>query len=647
MYKRIPFLTLIALSSAFVFAQDAAIPLPDSLTAEGIPPVPQSIADSVGRYTEFRAASFQSWSPAANGGMLILTRFGDTSQVHSVAMPGGDRHQLTFFKEPINGAFFGPKSPDWFLFMKDIGGNEQFQYYRYDFATGDSTMLTDGKSRNTNGTLDHSGEHLLYNSTRRNGNDNDLYMVSVNDPKTDRLVTQLQGGGWGPADISDDGKTAILSNGISVNESHLFLVDLVNGKVTPLTPTSGPQIAYNNAVFARDGKSVYITSDENSEFQELRKMDIASGKTVSLTSSIPWDVEAVAITHDRSKIAFTVNNNGSDDIYVLDTANDKYHQAKNIPVGVISGLTWNAQGDQLAFSMSNAKSSSDAYSYIPRGDKLRRWTASETGGLDANNFQSQQLIKWKSFDGKEISGWLTMPPAKFSGPRPVMIDIHGGPEDQARPLFQGRYNYYINELGIAVIEPNVRGSTGFGKSFMKLDNGILRADTYKDIGALLDWVGTQSNLNAKKVMITGGSYGGHMTYAISYVYADRIACSLPVVGITNLVTFLENTSGYRRDLRRVEYGDERDPAVRKVLEDIAPMNHASEITKPIFIVAGQNDPRVPITEATQFETKIKDTNANTWFLVGKDEGHGFAKKKNRDYQMYATVLFMQKFLLGP
>ena len=643
---RVALLSFSAVLAPLALGQNATFTMPDSLTAEGIPAIPQSIVDSVGRYTEFRAASFQSWNPTPNGGMLILTRFGDTTQVHSVAMPGGDRHQITFFSEPIGGAFFGPSSPDWFLFTKDIGGNEQFQYYRYDFATGDSTMLTDGKSRNTNGILDHLGKRLLYNSTRRNGNDNDLYIVSVDDPKSDRLVTELQGGGWGPLDISDDGKTAILQNGISVNESHLFLVDLDTGKVTPLTPTGGPQIAYNSAVFSRDNKAIYLTSDENSEFQELRKMDIATGRTVSLTSHIPWDVESLAITLDRSKIAFTVNDNGSSDLYVLDTKNDKMRKASNIPVGVMTGVTWNDQGDKLGFSISNAKSSSDAYSFDIHGDRLARWTASETGGLDANKFQDEQLIKWKTFDGRDITGWLTMPSSKFSGPRPVMIDIHGGPEGQARPMFQGRYNYYINELGIAVIEPNVRGSTGFGKTFMKLDNGVLRADTYKDIGALLDWIKTQPNLDSKKIMVTGGSYGGHMTYAISYAYADRIACSLPVVGITNLVTFLENTSGYRRDLRRVEYGDERDPATRKVLEDIAPMNHASEITKPIFIVAGQNDPRVPITEATQFETKIKSSNSNVWFLVGKDEGHGFAKKKNRDFQMYATVLFMQKFLLG-
>jgi dipeptidyl aminopeptidase/acylaminoacyl peptidase len=375
-------------------------------------------------------------------------------------------------------------------------------------------------------------------------------------------------------------------------------------------------------------------------------MDIATGKTSILTANIPWDVDAVAMTNARDKIAFTVNNNGSNDLYFLNTKTDTFTEAKDIPVGLITAIGWQHDGTDIGLTMNNARSSSDAYSYDTKAGKLTRWTSSELGGLNPDAFQVQKLIKWKSFDGLEISGWMTTPPSKFSGPRPVMIDIHGGPEGEAQPTFQGRYNYYINELGIAVIEPNVRGSTGFGKSFMKLDNGVLRADTYKDIGALLDWIKTQPNLDSNKIMITGGSYGGHMTYAISYVYADRIACSLPVVGMTNLVTFLENTSGYRRDLRRVEYGDERDPATRKILEDIAPMNHATEITKPIFIVAGQNDPRVPISEATQFQTKIKASNQNVWFLVGKDEGHGFTKKKNRDFQMYATVLFMQKFLLG-
>lgn len=621
--------------------------MPDNLIVEGIPAIPQSIVTSVGRYTEFRSAGFAGWNPTKKE-MLVLTRFGDTAQVHQVSMPGGDRHQLTFYPDSIAGAQFGPVNSDWFLFRKDVGGNEFFQIYRYDLATGESTLLTDGKSRNTDENIAPDGKTLVYVSTRRTGNDTDLYMMDVTKPASDKMVMKLPGGGWGPLDIADDNNTVILQNYVSAAESHLYLADLGAGTQADMLPDDGSHdlVAFGAAVFGPNGRSIYYTSDKGTEFQELRRFDVATGNSKSLTHDIPWDIGAVVATKDRNKIAFTVNANGSDEVYVLDTKNDAIRKMAGIPVGVMSGLSWNNNGVDLGFSLSNSKSSNDAYSYDTKSGKLTRWTFSETGGLNAQTFQETQLIKWKSFDGREISGWMNLPPSKFSGPRPVMIEIHGGPEGEARPGFIGRYNYYINELGIAVIQPNVRGSTGFGKTFAKIDNGVLRADTYKDIGALLDWIKTQPSLDANKVLITGGSYGGHMAYAISYVYADRIAASIPVVGISNIVTFLENTSGYRRDLRRAEYGDERDPKVREYLESIAPMNHPNEIKKPVFVIAGQNDPRVPITEASQFKDKIKSTNANVWYLVGKDEGHGFAKKKNRDFQMYATVLFMQKFLLG-
>lgn len=636
---------LVLASAAAALAQSsAAVSMPDSLIAEGIPPIPQAIVDSVGRYTEFRAASFQDWNPRHRA-MLILTRFGDTAQVHMVSMPGGARRQMTFFPDSIGEASFGPSQTESFVFSKSSGGNEQDQFYRYDLATGESTLLTDGKSRNTDLLWSTDGKKILYLSSRRNGEDSDVYMVDPSDPKSDREVIQLKGGGWGNLDWSEDDSQALLMNYVSVTESHLFILDLKSGKLRPLTPEK-EEVAYGGALFSKDGRSVYFTSDRDSEFSLLRKMDLATGAVKVLTSQIPWDVESFQLSRNGRQIAFLVNENGMSSMYLLDTRTDRFRKVAGIPIGQVSGLAWHNDDRDLGFTLSSATSASDAYSLDVRTGKLTRWTQSETGGLNTEAFSPPHLIKWKSFDGREITGWMYLPPAKFTGPRPVMMDIHGGPEGQFRPTFMGRYNYYLNELGIAVIEPNVRGSTGYGKSFTKLDNGILRADSYRDIETLLDWIGTQPELDAKRVMVTGGSYGGHMTFAISYLYANRIACSLPIVGISNIVSFLENTSAYRRDLRRAEYGDERDPKVREVLLRIAPINHAKEITKPIFVVQGANDPRVPLSEATGFRDAIRGLNPNVWSLIGKDEGHGFAKKKNRDFQMYATVLFMRKFLLG-
>jgi dipeptidyl aminopeptidase/acylaminoacyl peptidase len=253
-------------------------------------------------------------------------------------------------------------------------------------------------------------------------------------------------------------------------------------------------------------------------------------------------------------------------------------------------------------------------------------------------------VKWKSFDGKEITGFLYRR-RELSNPTPVIINIHGGPEAQFRPGHLARNNYFINELGCAILYPNVRGSTGYGKTFVKLDNGFKREDTYKDISSLLDWIKTQPQLDANRVMVTGGSYGGHLTLAVACNYADRIRCALDVVGISNLATFLKNTESYRRDLRRAEYGDERDPKMAEFMERTAPLNNAQKITKPLFVVAGANDPRVPKSEADQIVETLKKQGTPVWYLVAKDEGHGFAKKKNADFQFYSTVQFIREFLL--
>jgi dipeptidyl aminopeptidase/acylaminoacyl peptidase len=316
-----------------------------------------------------------------------------------------------------------------------------------------------------------------------------------------------------------------------------------------------------------------------------------------------------------------------------------------LPVGVMYGVQWRKNSREVGLSFSSASRPYDAYSLDMATGKTERWTSSETGGLNTSGFVEPQLIHWKSWDQRSISAFLYKPPAKFSGKHPVIIDIHGGPEGQVLADFIGRDNYYVNELGAVMIYPNVRGSTGYGKTFQKLDNGFLREGSYKDISSLLDWIQTQPDLDANKVMIEGGSYGGFMTLAVATNYNERICCSVDIVGPSNLVTFLEHTSGYRQDLRRVEYGDERDPKMREFLESIAPANKSKNITKPLFVVAGANDPRVPASESQQMVEAVRKNGTSVWWLLGKDEGHGFAKKKNRDSLFYATVEFIQQYLL--
>ena len=616
-----------------------------NLTVEGVPPIPSALAEALRRYTESRAALFADWHPARRE-MLIRTRFADTAQVHSVAFPGGDRQQQTFFADTVGGASYDPTGGAFFVFSKDSGGNEFAQNYRLDLTDGQITRLTDGASKNSLGVWSHAGGKMAYTSTRRTGKDVDFYVLDPRDPQSDRLLATLEGGGWFPLDWSPDDARLLVMEYVSINESYLWLLDAKTGEKTLLTPKGGPKVSYSAAKFAPDGRTLYVQTDKDSEFARLMTLDMETQVLSPLMPDFAWGVEVFAVTPDGALIAFVTNEDGVSVLRLYETKTQAVSVPENIPSGILGGLKWHANGEDLAFTVTSARSPSDVYSLNALTGQADRWTKSETGGLPAETFAEPELVRWPSFDGREISGFLTKPDAaKFPGPRPVMIVIHGGPEGQARPGYLGQSNYYVNELGIALMFPNVRGSDGYGKTFLDLDNGFQREDTYKDIGALLDWIAGQPDLDAGRILVSGGSYGGHMTLAVATLYSDQIACSVDIVGMSNLVTFLENTEGYRRDLRRVEYGDERDPAMREFLTRIAPLNNAAKIQKPLFIIQGRNDPRVPASEALQMRDTVRQNDVPAWFLMADDEGHGFAKKKNSEFQFCATVQFVSAFLL--
>ncbi len=625
-------------------AQDNYLTPADNLVVDGVPKIPASLAETAGRYGSYRSANLADWHPSKRE-MLISTRFAETPQLHLVMTPGGARQQLTFFADSVGGGRFHPNGGDYILFMKDIGGGEWYQLYRYDIKNGSVTLLTDGKSRNLPGPWSTGGDQLAYMSTRRTGKDTDLWVMNPADPKTDHLLTPLSGGGWRPMDWSPDDKKILLEEELSINESYLWLVDTLTGEKTELTPRNTTEkVSYGEGRFSKDGSGIYVTTDKDSEFHRLAYLDLATKQPNYLSTSIHWDVETFELSHDGRLLAFVSNEEGVSVLHVRETTTGKELPLPKLPTGVMGALRWHRNGHDLGFSFSNARGPGDCFSLDVETGKFERWTMSETA-VKTEAFPQAELVRWKSFDGKLISGFLYRPPAKFTGKRPVLVEIHGGPEGQSQPRFLGRSTYFLNELGIALIYPNVRGSTGYGKTFSLLDNGFKREDTYKDINALFDWIGTRPDLDASRIAVTGGSYGGHMTLAVSTFYSDRIRCSVDVVGMSNLVTFLEHTEAYRRDLRRVEYGDERDPKMREYLEKIAPMNNIEKIKKPMFVIAGQNDPRVPVSESQQIADALKKAATPVWLLIAKDEGHGFRKKPNQDFQFYATVDFLQEYLL--
>ena len=624
-----------------------------NLVMEDVPPIPADIVDDLNRYQNVRSGNFQGWQEDGEG-ILITTRFAVVDQLHRVDMPGGARHQLTYYGEPIGAVATQPRG-DKIVFTRDAGGSEFAQIFLMDPESGGATMLTDGESRNGAVAWDRDGRRIAYQSTARNGAANDVWLMSPGNPQSAEIVIESQDGTWwGPAEFSASGSRLLATNYVSITDSRAYVVDLDTGSATLLAGGPGNE-GVNYPVAFDDGNDGYwLITNQGSEFQRLAWQPLEPGAGVEVvTGDIDWDVSGAIVSRDRKRMAFVVNENGRSAVYLLDPRSRKYRRVDNIPTGVAGNMAFSPDGRRLAMTLNTATTPSDTFVLeLGKGaldhGALTRWTFSEVGGLDTTTFREPELVSYPTFDtvdGKprEIPAWVYKPAGK--GPFPVVVSIHGGPEAQSRPWFSSTYQMWLAKLGVAIVVPNVRGSAGYGKTYLGLDNGFKREDSVKDIGALLDWIETRPELDQERVAVFGGSYGGYMVLASSVHYSDRLKAAVDIVGISSFVTFLENTQDYRRDLRRVEYGDERDPAMRAHLEKISPLNNVEKISVPMFVVQGENDPRVPVTEATQMVAALREQGNTVWYMNALNEGHGYRKKENRDIFQQATVLFLQQYLV--
>ena len=627
-------------AAAAAEGKDEFMPRPAALQMKNVPEVPRSLAERVRPYLEYRTATFAGWN-SADKSMLIATRFGNTSQLHSVKAPGAARTQISFEEEPVGGSW--SPAGDVLLVSKDKGGDEFYQLYT--LKDGRLTLLTDGKSRNEFGAWSPDGKLIGYSSTRRNGTDTDLYVMDPRDPRTDRRVAELKGGGWNLVDFSPDSRSAVVGNYVSATETRLFLLDLASGALKRIDDPRD-KAAYGSARFAPDG-TIWVLSDRGSDFQRLGTLDPGSGRFTPRGPKIGWDIEEFELSSDGRSAALLGNEAGYSRLYLLDIPSGAVRRVAGLPNGVASGLDiapWGAIG----LTLSSARVPADAYSVDPASLAITRWTMSETGGLDPARNAEPELIEVTSFDGEKMSGFLYRPdPARFPGKRPLLMWIHGGPESQDRPAFRGRYNYLMNELGIALFYPNVRGSSGYGKRFINLDNGpFLRENSVRDIGAFLARLKADPGIDGTRIAETGRSYGGYMCYASAIMFGAEFKSANCVVPISDFVTFLNNTQSYRRDLRRAEYGDERDPRQLAQFRKIAPMRRITEIKVPLYVVAGENDPRVPASEARQVYEALNGRGTPVWLNIAQNEGHVWGKKENIDYQFWTDLLFWQETLLG-
>jgi len=620
-----------------------------NLVLEDIPEIPQSIRYELYRWQDVRAAAFRAWS-ADSRSIYVSTGFGSVDSLHKVENPGGARRQQTFYREPISEISRRP-GEEQLVFSRDANGSEFAQVFMFDGESGEATMLTDGESRNGATVWDRRGSRIAYKSTRRDGKANDIWVMDPDQPDRAEIAIEADDGFlWVPADFSREGGRLLVQNYVSVTDSRAIMADLDDGTRTLLagggeTPSLNRPVAFDDA-----GDGFWLITDQGGEFNQLAWQSLVPGAAPEIvTSDIPWDISNVAISNNRKRMAFVANENGNSRLYLMDPATRAYRMVDKLPTGVAYGLRFSPDDRSLGLTLNSANAPSDAYVLkLGRGPlkfgRLVRWTESEVGGLAAKEFVVPDLVQYPSFDGREVPAWVHKP--RGEGPHPVIIRVHGGPEGQARPTFSTTYQFWVANLGAAVIQPNVRGSTGYGKTYVGLDNGFQREDSVRDIGALLDWIETQPELDASRVALYGGSYGGYMVLASAVHYSDRLSAVIDNVGISNFVSFLENTQDYRRDRRRQEYGDERDPDMRAHLERISPLNNVSRITVPMFIVQGQNDPRVPVTEATQMVEALRERGQSVWFMNALNEGHGYRKRENRDIMQQVMTMFLRQHLAG-
>ncbi|MGC1522785.1 MAG: alpha/beta fold hydrolase, partial [Steroidobacteraceae bacterium] len=531
-----------------------------------------------------------------------------------------------------------------YLYLKDVGGNGSSQLYYQRLSEPQPTLLTDGKSVNGGPIWSNAGHEIAFFSTARDGASHDIDIVDPESGSLPRLAVTGDGADWYPLDWSPDDRKLLVLKSVSISEAYLYVVDVYTGQRREVEPSTS-KVGIAGAKFSRDGQGVYLISDRDSEFSQLRYVNLFTGEKTVLSGGVSSDIEELAISRDGHYLAYTRNDAGTGKLNVLDLRSHQDLIPPKLPAaGIIGSLSFDAEGNRLAFGFAAPNRPRDAYVFDIAANRLEAWTDSEAGAVDLSKFVTPRLTQYPTFDrtdsgSRQIPLYIYEP--STPGPHPVLISLHGGPESQFRPGFDPWLEFVVNELGYAVLAPNVRGSSGYGKTYLALDNGVLREDAVKDVGALLVWLGLQKAYDAKHVVVSGGSYGGYLALATLVNFSDRLRGGVDVSGMSDFISFLTNTAPYRQNQRRAEYGDERDPDMRAFLRRISPLTNAERITRPLLVVQGRNDPKVPASEAEQIVNRVRSKGGEVWYLQALDEGHGFKKKPNRDAYLRTFAQFLK------
>jgi dipeptidyl aminopeptidase/acylaminoacyl peptidase len=594
------------------------------------------------RYLNIRRASAPSFSPQADR-IAFLTNITGTAQVWMVPSQGGWPEQMTFYPDLVDFISWSPAGSG-LIFGKAIGGNENAQLYWLSPDGSEIKALTnDAKVRYNFGSWSRDGKSISYASNKRNPNFFDVYVMEVASGR-EELVYQQDGSNQ-PLDWSFNDRQIIVSheNEQLSLDNDLYLVDLQTKQATLLTQHQGAS-QFGRVHFAPDGHSIIFGTDEGREFFSLAQMNLQT-RRVDILDGTPWELASTQMSRDGSLFAYTINRDGFSELYIrkLDTDGKPLITTlgpKGTPIklpgkGVVTGLNFSQDNRKLAFTFNGASYNADVWLYDLKTQALSQLTHSSRAGIPQSSFVAPELVHYKSFDGREIPAWFYRPQApagstptgKGTSVRlPVIVSVHGGPEGQEQPLFNPSYQYFLAR-GYAVLAPNVRGSTGYGKTYTHLDDVFKREDSVKDLAASVEWLKNEVGVNEHRIAIMGGSYGGYMTLAAITLYPDLWAAAVEQYGIANFETNLKNTSGYRRKQREREYGTlDKDLAF---LKSISPIYRVDRIRAPLLVFQGKNDPRVPYTEAEQIVKALRTRNAPVEYTLFDDEGHGFVKLANR------------------
>ena len=617
------------------------VPRPPAITAEGVGRVGwRPVLDNAGQLWKSRQSkSLVAWMPDGSGLLVQGSRMILDSRLHTLSNAAGKPVFLPQIPRNV-GAIHGAPGREYMVLGWDRDGDEQYRLYRWDLGEADPVLLTSESERAAFGAFEPDGPRIAYGSTRRNGTDFDVYLMDPLDPRSDRLILEVDGtwavGGW-----SRTGDELLLVHVVSSLENDLYVLDIGTGSLTRITDDADGAVRHGSPQWSRDGSALYYTSDRATEFSHLRRLDLRTGEEAVLSADIPWDVESIQQTGDGELLLISVNEDGRTRHYTTDPLGAEMQRLELFSSGQFS-TRLHPDDPVLLVNHSDRFGVVRGYTYDLLSEELTLWAGTEPS---QSSTPDTRLVRYPTFDSvagepRRISAFVY--PGVGNGPRPVLISIHGGPEGQARLSTSGST---AQKSGITVITPNVRGSTGYGRTFTTLDDQYLREDAVRDIGALLDWIDEQPDLDESRVAVTGGSYGGYMVLASLVHFSPRIRCGIDIVGVSNFVTFLENTADYRRDLRRAEYGDERIPEMREFLESISPLNNAERITSRLMVVQGANDPRVPVNESRQLVERVRDNGLDVAYMEGANEGHGFRHPWNSFYAGLAQQEMTRECLL--